>query len=76
MINRIIANHQYSMVGIFMPKIRRWDMGLLSEILYLIGCIFKIIFGTYAAHKILVNDKEKISTLWYGILFVACLVWG
>lgn len=51
-------------------------MGLLIEILYLIGCIFKIIFGTYAAHKFLVNDKEKISTLWYGILFVACLVWG
>ena len=51
-------------------------MKLIIEVLYLIGCILKIIFGVYAAHKFLVNDKEKISTLWYGILFVACLVWG
>lgn len=51
-------------------------MKLIIEVLYLIGCILKIIFGVYAEHKFLVNDKEKISTLWYGILFVACLVWG
>lgn len=49
-------------------------MKILFEIINVITLIFKLILMFYAGWKFFSGDKEKNSTLYYGILFVATLV--
>ena len=49
-------------------------MQVLSEIIDFVFLTTKIILMIYAGLKFLSGDKEKNSTLFYGILFVATLV--
>ena len=49
-------------------------MQILFEIVEMVLLIAKIILMIYSGWKFLSGDKEKNSTLFYGILFVATLV--
>lgn len=49
-------------------------MQILFEIMNAVSLIFKIILMIYSGLKFLGGDKEKNSTLYWGILFVATLV--
>ena len=49
-------------------------MQILFETMNVVALIFKLIFMFYAGWKFFGGDKEKNSTLYYGILFVATLV--
>ena len=49
-------------------------MQVLSEIIDFVFLTTKIILMIYAGLKFLSGNKEKNSTLFYGILFVATLV--
>ena len=49
-------------------------MQILIEIMNVVALIFKLILMFYAGWKFFGGDKEKNSTLYYGILFVATLV--
>lgn len=49
-------------------------MQILLEIISIVALIFKLILMIYSGCKFFSGDKEKNSTLYYGILFVATLV--
>nr|DAU23429.1 MAG TPA: hypothetical protein [Bacteriophage sp.] len=49
-------------------------MDIVFQILDLIFLTAKLVLTIYSGLKFLGGDKEKSSTLWYGILFVATLV--
>lgn len=49
-------------------------MQILFEIIGFLSLITKLILMIYSGIKFFGGDKEKNSTLYYGILFVATLV--
>ena len=49
-------------------------MQILFEIIDIVCLITKMILMIYSGWKFLSGNKEKNSTLFYGILFVATLV--
>lgn len=49
-------------------------MQILFEIMNVVALIFKFILMIYSGIKFFGGDKEKNSTLYYGIIFVATLV--
>nr|DAS42828.1 MAG TPA: hypothetical protein [Caudoviricetes sp.] len=49
-------------------------MEIVLGIIDIVATIFKIILMFYSGWKFLAGDKEKNSTLYYGILFIATLV--
>ena len=49
-------------------------MDIVFQILGLISITTKLVLMIYSGLKFLGGDKEKSSTLWYGILFVVTLV--
>lgn len=49
-------------------------MQILFEIMNVVALLFKLILMIYSGWKFLSGNKEKNSTLYYGILFVATLV--
>lgn len=49
-------------------------MQILFEIMNVASLLFKLILMIYSGWKFLRGNKEEVSTLYYGILFVATLV--
>ena len=49
-------------------------MQILFEIMSAISLMLKLILMIYSGWKFLSGDREKNSTLYYGILFVATMV--
>jgi hypothetical protein len=49
-------------------------MKTIYEVLEIISLICKMVLMIYSGWKFFGGDKEKNSTLYYGILFVATLV--
>lgn len=49
-------------------------MQIIFGIIEVVALIFKLILMIYSGWKFFGGDKEKNSTLYYGILFVATLV--
>jgi len=49
-------------------------MQIIFGIMDVVSLIFRIILMFYSGWKFFGEDKEKNSTLYYGILFVATLV--
>lgn len=44
------------------------------QIMNILCLISKIILMIYFGYKFLSGDKEKRSTLWYGLAFIATLI--
>ena len=49
-------------------------MEIVSLIFAIVALIPKICFMVYFGYKFFVGDKEKRSTLWYGLAFIATLI--
>lgn len=39
-----------------------------------IVALIRLLFTIYVAWKFLTNDKERISTLWWGVFLIALLI--
>lgn len=49
-------------------------LDLIMSLIILLRLLAKLILVIYTGHKVLKGDKNDISTMYYGILFVATLL--
>lgn len=49
-------------------------MEIVSLIFIILALLARVCFMAYFGYKFLVGDKEKQSTLWYGLGFIATLI--